>query len=120
MRSVYASGVLRVLNRVKPRRDQPYQTMQLMQFNYFLEHGLLRYDPATGRLHVDYDRYHDVVAGMLAEVLALQRGGNRPAVDAFIERWATWRPDLHEVLGRRMREVEGFRYNLVRFAALGE
>ena len=50
LRSVYASGVLRVLQSARPRREQAYQTMQLMQWNYFLENGLLAFDPATGRL----------------------------------------------------------------------
>ena len=37
LRSVYASGILRVLQNSKPRRDQPYNTMQLMQWNFFLQ-----------------------------------------------------------------------------------
>ncbi|MCW8926401.1 MAG: hypothetical protein OQJ84_09105, partial [Xanthomonadales bacterium] len=45
LKSVKASGVLRVLQNNQPRtEDQPYQTMQLMQMNYFLDHGLLRFD----------------------------------------------------------------------------
>ena len=44
LRSVYASGILRVLQNNKPRRDQPYNTMQLMQWNFFLENGLLSFD----------------------------------------------------------------------------
>src|SRR5258706_12141714 len=35
-KSVYAGGILRVLPNNKPRRDQPYNTMQLMQWNFFL------------------------------------------------------------------------------------
>ena len=41
LRDVYAAGILRMLQKSKPRRGQPYQTMQLMQMNYFLERGLL-------------------------------------------------------------------------------
>ena len=44
LRSVYASGILRVLQNNKPRRDQPYNTMQLMQWNFFLENGLLTFE----------------------------------------------------------------------------
>ena len=44
LRSVYASGILRVLQNNKPRRDQPYNTMQLMQWNFFLENGLLSFE----------------------------------------------------------------------------
>jgi hypothetical protein len=49
LRSVYAGGILRVLQNNKPRRDQPYNTMQLMQWNFFLENGLLTFDP-NGKL----------------------------------------------------------------------
>src|SRR5690242_20975936 len=44
LRSVYAGGILRVLQNNKPRRDQPYNTMQLMQWNFFLENGLLSFE----------------------------------------------------------------------------
>src|SRR5438876_435449 len=59
LRSVYAGGILRVLQNVKPRRDQPYQTMQLMQWNFFLENTLLTFENARLRIH--YERYHAVV-----------------------------------------------------------
>ena len=36
-RAVYASGIRRVLKLREPRRSQAYATMQLMQFNWFLE-----------------------------------------------------------------------------------
>ena len=62
-RSVQAASVLRVLQKNQPRtKEQPYQTMQLMQMNYFLEHGLLSYDPPNARLEIHYDRYNEVVS----------------------------------------------------------
>ena len=50
LRAVQAAGIRRVLLNVKPRADQPYQTMELAQFNYFLDKGLLVFDGASGRL----------------------------------------------------------------------
>jgi hypothetical protein len=67
LRSVYAGGILRVLQNVKPRRDQPYQTMQLMQWNFFLENGLLTFE--NGKLKIHYDKYHSVVGKLLQKVL---------------------------------------------------
>ena len=52
LRAVQAAGIRRVLLNVKPRRDQPYQTMELAQFNYFLDKGLLVFDGASGRLTI--------------------------------------------------------------------
>lgn len=119
LRAVQADGILRVLLTDRPRRDQPYQTMELAQFNYFLDRGLLAID-AGGRLAVRYDRYGETVKALLAEVLELQAGGDPAAAEAFFARWTAWSDELHEPLARRLREAEGPRYRLVRYAALGE
>ena len=119
LRGVYAAGIGRTLLKTRPRRDQPYGTMQLMQMNWYLEHGLLAFDPASKKLQIRYDRYHDVVASLLREVLAIQRAGDKAAADRFIDRWAAW-DDRHESLARAMRETEKSRFRIVRYAALGE
>lgn len=120
MRSVYASGIRRVLQNVKPRRDQPYQTMEVMQMNYFLENGLLHWDPQARSIHIIYDKYHDVVASLLREVLAIQYQGDKSAADKFIERYSAWSDDLHGVLAEKIRAQQKYRYTIVRYAALGE
>jgi hypothetical protein len=120
LRAVYAAGIRRTLQGVKPRREQPYQTMQLMQMNYFLENGLLRWDAAGQALEIRYDRYHDVVTALLREVLAVQHAGDKAASDRFIERWTSWSPDLHEPLAAQMRAATPYRFRIVRYAALGE
>ncbi|MEO6487777.1 MAG: NUDIX hydrolase [Thermoanaerobaculia bacterium] len=121
LRTIQASGIRRTLQNVKPRKDQPYQTMQLAQFNYFLENGLLAADPQTARLTVDYDRYRDVVTSLLREVLTLQRGGDRDAAARFFERYGAWIPELHEKLATHIREAQGnSRFRIVRYEALGQ
>lgn len=118
LRSIQASGVLRVLQKVKPRREQPYQTMQLMQMNWFLENGLLAFDGAAQRLRIDYARFDAVAAGMLREVLALQYQGNKDAVERFVAHFAVWHDDIQEVIAKATRERETNRFRLVRYAAL--
>lgn len=116
LRGIYASGIRRVLQKNRPRREQPYQTMQLIQWNWFMEHGALRFE--DGRLRIDYRRYPEAVTSLLREVLAIQRNGDRAAANAFVDRWTTWRPELHEVIAQRMRESERTRYSLVTYEAL--
>lgn len=116
LRGIYASGIRRVLQKNRPRREQPYQTMQLIQWNWFLEHGALRFE--NGRLRIDYRRYPDAVTSLLREVLAIQRNGDHAAANAFVERWTAWRPELHEVIAQRMRESERTRFSLVTYEAL--
>jgi hypothetical protein len=120
LRAVQASGIRRVLLNVKPRRDQPYQMMELAQFNYFLDKGLLEVEEASGRLTIRYDRYLEVVTSLLREVLAVQHEGDRTAAGRFFDRWGAWTPELHERLATRIREAQGPRFRLVRYAALGE
>jgi hypothetical protein len=119
LRGVYASGIGRVLLKNRPRRDQVYGTMQLMQINWYLDRGLLEYDAGRRRLRIRFDRYHEVVAALLREILAIQGAGDRAAAERFIARWARW-DDRHEALAEAMREQETSRFRLVRYAVLGE
>ncbi|HEX7313801.1 MAG TPA: hypothetical protein VF297_07760 [Pyrinomonadaceae bacterium] len=120
LRAVYASGVLRVIQNVKPRRDQPYQTMQLMQWNYFLEHGLLTFDRDAKRLRINYDKYRDVVRDLLERVLRVQHEGDKAAADRFIDEYAKWDESLHGAIAAGIRERQRYRFRLFKYAALGE
>lgn len=119
LRAVYADGVRRTLQNVKPRRAQPYQTMQLMQMNFLLERGVLSWSD-DGRLAIDYVPYPDAIAAMLTEVLAIQSTGDAERVGRFVDRYAVWDSARHEPLAQRIREAAKYRYRLVRYAALGE
>ena len=116
LRAIYASGIRRVLQKNRPRREQPYGMMQLMQWNWFMDRGVLRF--RDGRLSIDYARYPAAVEALLREVLAIQRAGDRARANAFIDRWSTWSPDLHEVIARNMRESERTRFTLVTYEAI--
>src|SRR5215213_1906692 len=120
LRAVYASGVLRVLQNVKPRRDQPYQTMQMMQWNYFLEHGLLSFDRETKLLRINYDKYRDVVRDLLERVLRVQYEGDKLAADRFIDEYARWDESLHGAVAANVRARQRYRFRLFKYAALGE
>jgi predicted Zn-dependent protease with MMP-like domain len=120
LRAIQAGGIRRTLQNVQPRADQPYQTMQLVQFNWFLDQGLLTADPKTARLTVHYDKYAQAVTSLLTEVLRLQHEGDKAATAAFFKKWTTWKPELHEKLAARIRDAQGARYRIVHYAALGE
>ncbi|HEX2834650.1 MAG TPA: NUDIX hydrolase [Thermoanaerobaculia bacterium] len=119
LRAIQASGIRRTLQNVKPRRDQPYQTMQLIQFNWFLENGLIEADPKSARLKIDYAKYPEVTTSLLREVLKLQYDGDKAAAAAFFDRWTKW-TDVHEKLAARIRDAQGARFRIVTYAALGE
>jgi hypothetical protein len=116
LRAVYASGILRTLQNNKPRREQPYNMMQLMQMNYFLDRGVLKFDPATAKLRIDYDRYHGAVTDLLKQVLAIQESGT--GAEAFITRWGSWDDGLHGRLATNIRAQQKTRYRLFNYAAM--
>jgi hypothetical protein len=118
LRSVYAGGILRVLQNNKPRRDQPYNTMQLMQWNFFLENGLLTFE--SGKLRIHYDKYHDVIGKLLKKVLDVQYEGDKAAADRFIDQYTTWKDDLHGVIAKNIRDQVRYRFRVFKYAALGE
>jgi len=120
LRAIQAAGIRRTLLNVQPRPDQAYQTMELIQFNWFLDKGLLTADPKSGRLTINYDRYPETVTSLLREVLKLQHEGDKDAAAAFFKRWTAWKPDVHEKLAARIRSAEGPRFRLVTYAVLGE
>ena len=120
LRAVYADGVRRVLQKIEPRRDQPYQTMQLMQMNFFLDYGVLSFDEDEGRLTIHYDEYHDAVEELLSQVLAIQREGDADAAAELVDRYGYWEEDLHGRIAAQMEEASPYRYRLIYYGALGE
>jgi hypothetical protein len=120
LRSVYAGGILRVLQNNRPRRDQPYNTMQLMQWNFFMENGLLTFDPSSKTLRIHYDKYHEVAGRMLKKVLEVQYEGDKAATDKFIDQYTTWNENLHGAIAKNIRDQQRYRFRLFKYAALGE
>ncbi len=120
LRSVYAGGVLRVLQSREPRRDQPYQTMQLMQWNWFMDQGLLTFNEREGRLSIDYPRYNMVAESLLREVMDIMSEGDIDRSYAFVDEWTTWDESLHGVIASSVANAPGGGYRLVQYGALGE
>jgi hypothetical protein len=118
--SVYAAGIRRVLQNNKPLRSQPYNTMQLMQWNFYMENGLLEYDEKTQRLKIDYDKYHNVIKQLLTKILDIQYQGDKAVSDRFIEQYTKWDDNLHGVIAKNIRDQQQYRFRLFKYAALGE
>lgn len=120
LRAHYADGILRSLKDVQPRPDQPYGVMQLMQFNFFMELGLLELDGESGTLLIHYDRYHDVITQMLQQLLQIHYGGDYAQAIEFIGRWNYWDDQLHGRLAEQMKAAGIYRRTMVRYYALGD
>ena len=115
VRGIAAGAILSSLRPVKPIRSQPYPTLWLMEFNWFVEQGLLVYE--EGRLGVRWERHAEAVSSMLRQVLAIQEAGSKRDAADFIERYSTW-GDRHETLAQNMRAAEQYRYTLPTYGLL--
>jgi hypothetical protein len=120
LRSLYASGINRVLQNNRPRRDQPYNTMQLMQWNFFLDNGVLSFDRDSRKLKINYGKYHEAVGKLLARVLEVQYAGDRAAAERFVEQYTAWDENLHGAVAKSIRDQQRYRFRLFKYAALGE
>lgn len=118
LKAIYASGILRVLQKNQPRRDQAYNTMQLIQWNWFLARKLLTFDAQARHLHINYENYPEAVTSLLAEVLRLQEAGDRDKAEAFVRQWTHWDDNLHGVIATAMIDKESYRYGMVTYEAL--
>jgi len=92
----------------------------VMQWNFFLENGLLKFDPATKTMRINYDKYHEVAGKMLAKVLAVQYEGDKAASDRFIDEYTKWDENLHGAIAKKIRDGQKYRFRLFKYAALGE
>jgi len=120
LRALYATGIYRALVDARPRRDQVYETMQLMQWNFFLENDLLAFDRDSGTLRIDYPKYHQVIGKLLAMVLDLQAQGDKAAADRFIAHYTAWDEKVHGIVARKLRDTARYRYTLFSYGALDE
>ena len=91
-----------------------------MQFNYFIETGLVEPDFETGLLRIHYDRYHDGIAEFLSQVLHVQFDGDYEEAEAFVTRWNYWEEKLHGRLAAAIDASSDYRYAMVRYRALDE
>ncbi|HLX34764.1 MAG TPA: hypothetical protein VKR30_05910 [Candidatus Limnocylindrales bacterium] len=107
VRGLAAGAILASLRPVKPLRSQPYPTLWLMEFNWFLDRGVVVYE--DGSLLVNWERHRAAVTDMLREVLRIQVTGSKPDAAAFIEQLTHW-DDRHDRLAAKMRGAEQYRY----------
>jgi hypothetical protein len=119
LKSVYASGIMRSILKSKPRRDQPYDTMQLMQMNFFRKNGVLAFDPASATLTIRFENYPGAVEQMLKQTLALQYAGDKDAAERFIAEYTEWDEALHGVIAKKyLSSVAHTLYGMIEYDVL--
>jgi hypothetical protein len=116
-RAAIAYGLLSSFRPVRPRRSQEYETLSVMELNFFLEAGLLVYD--GGRLGVRYERHTQTIRDLLTQVLAIQATGSQSVAAELIERYSTW-DHRHDTIAGAITAAFPYRFLNPGYGILGD
>lgn len=100
VRSAYLSHVPNMVRSVRFGATAAHGRANIIQFNYLLGRGALRFDPESARFRADYGRMTRAVEALAREVLTIQGEGSYEKARAFIARYGGTPPDLRAVTAR--------------------
>jgi hypothetical protein len=69
-----------------------------IQFNYLLDKGGFRYDPATKRYSIDEAKIGDAVRDLARDLLMIEAKGDYAAAKAFAAKYRVIRPEMAEAM----------------------
>ncbi|MFO7561404.1 MAG: hypothetical protein R6X02_02070 [Enhygromyxa sp.] len=70
------------------------------QINRYLEEGAAVFDSATGQFTVDPKQLEASIKKLVHDVVMLQHEGDKPAVDAFLAKYAVMSPPMEQALAK--------------------
>lgn len=92
----YAAGNLRT---IRFGAAEAHGQAEMMEFNYYLEHGGIRRLP-SGRYSVDYDKLQGEIESLAKELLEMEATGDRGRAEAWFKKYDVLPSDLQEALNR--------------------
>jgi hypothetical protein len=94
----YASEVAGIFRTVRFGVAEAHGRAEIMEFNFFSEHGAISRDAASGRYAIDFSRMPDAVAVLAKELLDEEATGDRARADAWFTKYGVVPPDLAKSL----------------------
>jgi len=93
----YASYVAGNLRTIRFGAAEAHGQAEMMEFNYYLEHGGIRRLP-SGRYSVNYDKMPGQIAALAKELLEMEASGDRARAEAWFKKYDVITPDLERSL----------------------
>jgi len=90
----YAAGNLRT---IRFGAAEAHGQAEMMEFNYYLEHGAIRRE-SSGRYSVVYDRMPGQIRALAKELLEMEAGGDRARTEAWFRKYDVIPPELERSL----------------------
>jgi hypothetical protein len=73
---------------------------QAIQFNYLLDEGAIKVDPATGTYGIDSGKIKDAVRKLAAEFLTIEAEGSYEKAKAMLDKYGLIRPEMQKALDK--------------------
>jgi hypothetical protein len=93
----YASYVAGNLRTIRFGAAEAHGQAEMMEFNYYLEHGAIRRLP-SGKYSVDYEKMPGQIASLAKELLEMEASGDRARAEAWFKKYDVVPPDLQQSL----------------------
>jgi hypothetical protein len=94
----YASEVAGIFRTVRFGVAEAHGRAEIMEFNFYVDRGVIARDPASGRYAIDFDRMPEAVAALAKELLEQEASGDRARVEAWFARYGSMPPELTQAL----------------------
>ena len=72
----------------------------MIQYNWFKDHGGIVLDPATDRYRVDFDKMGESAMSLTRELCMLQAKGDYAEAEAFVAKWGNVPPEVERIVGK--------------------
>jgi hypothetical protein len=93
----YASYVAGNLRTIRFGAVEAHGQAEMMEFNYYLEHGAIRRE-SSGRYSVVYDKMPGQIAVLAKELLEMEASGDRARTEAWFKKYDVLPPELERSL----------------------
>lgn len=72
----------------------------MIQYNWFKEHGAIVLNETADRYTVDFDKMGEAAMSLTRELCMLQAKGDYDAAQAFVDKWGTVPPEVERIVGK--------------------
>lgn len=72
----------------------------MIQYNWFKDHGAIVLNETTDRYTVDFDKMGEAAMSLTRELCMLQAQGDYNAAQAFVDKWGNVPPEVERIVGK--------------------
>lgn len=102
LKKIYTTWVVyRLFLKAQPL--EAHRVGELIHFNFLHDHKAFWFDESH-KVHIDFDKFHDVVYQMLQETIAVQLSKSSAKAKEFIDKYTTW-GETSQYIARIQKEL---------------